>query len=512
MARLNWSLERRLILVSAPSAYGKTTLLCEWLRHLTFPSAWITLDEEDDNLFVFVSYFLAAMEQLAPGSGEETRRLVAAAAMPPLSALVTALANDLADLPTEAVLVLDDFHTVAEPAIHELLNRLLAYLLPQFHLVISTRVDPPLSLVTLRANAQLAELRQQDLCLTQAESDAFLARVGPAGIDEETSAELAQRTGGWLGGMRLYLYSARNAEALKALTRQGEMPLADMTTYFTNEVLGRAPQRIQQFLQWSAITESFSLSLCRALFQDSFTEQTLNETYDQVQNAGHFITALGGGWYRYHALFRQVLIDKLQQQESPETIVRLHRAAADYYEGQGQIRLAIRHLLLVSEDEMAVELMERHRLALLNRSAWALLAARLAVFPTSMVTQYPELGMSAAWVAYHNSELNNARSILDRVEAQLAQTERGRSLAMRMSLEGEANAIRGQIFLAEGLPSQVPEHSRRALKLLPADHAMGRSLAYVNLVGSLNFLGYPDEARAELKRGVAEAAGSDDVF
>src|SRR4051812_37824506 len=191
--RLNEGLTRQLILVCAPAGYGKSTLVSEWLQQLHTPSAWLTLDEGDDDLFSFLSYMVAAIQTIYPNFGQSILPLLNAHTLPVLPTVVVAFVHDLEALSAELVLVLDDLYRVTQLDIYNFLERLITYLPSTIHLVLSTRSDPLLSLVTLRARGQLSEVRQRDLRFTSAETRAFVAQVGLLAVDEAISAMLETR-------------------------------------------------------------------------------------------------------------------------------------------------------------------------------------------------------------------------------------------------------------------------------------------------------------------------------
>src|SRR5829696_3552412 len=174
LVRLNEGMDRKLILLCAPAGFGKTTLLADWATGVGWPVAWLSLDPDDNDPARFWRYVVAALDRAREGFGEQLLPLLTAPT--PLSGrdVVTALVNQLQAQPDELALVLDDYHTIEEPAIHDSLAVLLSHLPSPLHLVISSRSDPPLPLARLRAGGQLTELRAADLRFTPGESAAFL--------------------------------------------------------------------------------------------------------------------------------------------------------------------------------------------------------------------------------------------------------------------------------------------------------------------------------------------------
>jgi LuxR family maltose regulon positive regulatory protein len=165
LEKLNTYLERPLTLVSAPAGYGKTTLVSSWLSSLDSPSAWVSLDEYDDDLEIFLTYFLTAVRSLFPDAANDSLALLHAPELPPIRVLVSTLLNDLTQIDGSYVLVLDDYHTIHSMDIHDVIGGLLRYPPPGLHLVLATRKDPPLKLIDLRARSWLNDIRIQELRL-----------------------------------------------------------------------------------------------------------------------------------------------------------------------------------------------------------------------------------------------------------------------------------------------------------------------------------------------------------
>ena len=200
--RLNDGLRlgKKLILVSAPAGFGKTTLVGDWIRREELPAAWISLDQDDDDPVRFWSYLIAALQSRRPGLGQDALRALRSPQPPAIESLLVAVINEVAERSESLVLVLDDLHTVRAQSIHDTLVFLIDHLPPQMHLVIATRYDPPLALARLRARGELTELRMRDLCFSLApgavlgllgQSDR-LARVPPIdGIDLAEQLRLA---------------------------------------------------------------------------------------------------------------------------------------------------------------------------------------------------------------------------------------------------------------------------------------------------------------------------------
>ena len=192
---------RPLTLISAPAGYGKSTLISCWLSSVDCPTAWVSLDEHDNQLGNFLSYFLATIQTIFPNALPETRTLLLVTPQPSTTAIVQTIINELDQIGKSFILVLDDYHLIESQAIHDLLSELLAYPPHGFHLVLSTRMDPPLPLIALRAKNQMTEIRIQDLRFTQEETQRLFQEMLGNSVDPEKIDKMNTQAEGWVTGL-----------------------------------------------------------------------------------------------------------------------------------------------------------------------------------------------------------------------------------------------------------------------------------------------------------------------
>src|SRR5438067_2204257 len=177
LERLNEGLHRNLTLIAAPAGFGKTTLVSEWVEGIERPrahTAWLSLDEGDNDPARFLTYLVAALRTIAPNIGVGVLGALQSPQPPPTDSILTALLNEITAIPDNFVLVLDDYHVIDAKAVDQALTFLLEHLPPQMHLVIATREDPQLPLALLRSRGQLTDLRAADLRFSPSEEAGFL--------------------------------------------------------------------------------------------------------------------------------------------------------------------------------------------------------------------------------------------------------------------------------------------------------------------------------------------------
>ncbi|HEX9371402.1 MAG TPA: hypothetical protein VF897_10360, partial [Roseiflexaceae bacterium] len=368
-ARLDAGLHAVLTLVCAPAGFGKSTLLAEWLRRTGRPAAWLGLDAGDSDPAVFLRYLVAALQALAPEVGATVLGLLQSPQPPPLEPLLTVLLNDLAALPQDSLLVLDDYHVLAAPPIHQAVSFLIDHLPPTLHLVIATREDPSLPLARLRARRQVAELRADQLRFTADEAAAFLTEVMGLPLSAADAAALEAHTEGWIAGLQLAALAMRDRADYTGFIAAFTGSNRFIVDYLTDEVLSRQPSHIQTFLLQTSILDRLCGPLCvavlgvggqrsgvgetplipdpRPLIPDSYSQLIL----EQLERANLFVTPLDAErrWYRYHHLFGEVLRERLQRGAAAAAVATLHRRASAWYEQQGLLQEAVQHALAAGD-------------------------------------------------------------------------------------------------------------------------------------------------------------------
>ena len=306
-------------LISAPAGYGKSIVVSQWLTVCETPSAWLSLDEHDNNLVGFLNYLVAAIRQIFPAAELQTETLLHTPFTPSPLVLARCLANDLARLATSFNLVLDDYHQIYEMAIHDLLTELLRHPPDTMHLVIIAHGDPPLALDQLRARRQMNEIRLYDLSFTPAETAAYLNEIMGIPMDQVEASGIQERTEGWATALHLVALSLRHRQDVNELLGGLHPDNGYVHDYLAVEVVTLQPPAIQAWMQRTSILGRFCASICDALCQAeaAVDEATLTggEFLAWLERAQLFCIPLDpqGHWYRYHHLYQQFLRQQLAQ-------------------------------------------------------------------------------------------------------------------------------------------------------------------------------------------------------
>jgi LuxR family maltose regulon positive regulatory protein len=519
--RLSAGLRGPLTLLVAPAGFGKTTLLADWRtaqQQGAWPVAWLALDAGDNDLARFLRYLVAALQALRADLGRVVLPSLRSPQPPPVEALLTLLLNDLVTHPGAIVLVLDDYHVVDTPPIHQAMAFLLEHLPPQVHLVIAARADPPLPLARLRARGQLTELRAADLRFTAEEAATFLHHSMGLPLSADDVAALGAHTEGWIAGLQLAALalhgrdSAHLSEAIAALTG-GHRYILD---YLADEVFEHQPADVRHFLLRTSVLDRLSGALCDALVGetgDALATGDGQAMLERLEAANLFLVPLDDTrtWYRYHHLFAAFLRQRLRR-EAPDLVPELHRRACRWYEQQGLATEAADHALAAHDDELAARLVEQAIPALLwQRGETAAPLRWVERLPRDVAR--PRLCLDLAWVSLWSAQvgavepwLHDAEHALDTAAPPAGLNPDTTSRALR----GEIVAIRAQLARQQGELSAAIALARQALADLPTDERRVRGVTAGLLGGAYLWSGDAAAASQAYAEAVAlsEASGT----
>ncbi|MEZ4837504.1 MAG: hypothetical protein R2873_36815, partial [Caldilineaceae bacterium] len=353
--RMDEAMHGKLTLISAPAGFGKTTLAVSWINGQERPTAWLSLAPEESDPARFLAYLIAALQTVAPAVGDGLADALQPQ-QPPPEVVLTALINDLADIPHPFILVLDDYHVVDAKPVDAILTFLLAHQPPQMHLIITTREDPQLPLARLRARGQLTEIRAADLRFTVDEATQVLSQLTGLTLTGQEVDALEARTEGWIAGLQLAALSMQGRDDVHSFIDAFTGDHRYIVDYLVDEVLAQQPAPVRDFLLQTCILERLTGPLC-----DAVTEQADGVAMlEALERANLFVTPLDDRrrWFRYHHLFAEVLRAHLQV-ENPEVIPQLHRRAAAWCAQNQQPGDAIRHALAAEDFDHVATLLER---------------------------------------------------------------------------------------------------------------------------------------------------------
>ncbi|MGD8530583.1 MAG: LuxR C-terminal-related transcriptional regulator [Syntrophobacterales bacterium] len=504
--------KRPLTLISAPAGYGKSTLASRWLEVCECPCAWISLDEHDNDLRMFLSYVTNALGAIFPAAAEKTQRFLEARNLPPFSVLAPILLNDLDTIDEDFFLVLDDYHCIHETTIHDLMAVLLQHPPRAMHLVLLARRDPPLPLVRLRARRQMNEITMEQLRFTCEETAAFLEKALEFSIDDSTAAVLEEGVEGWVTGLRLAALSVRGKEDLNRLLSGVQKGFHYITDYLISEVISRLPPALAQYMMEVAILDRFCPALCEAIHVskgEPRENEISGEAFMEWLYKRHlFVVPLDEQhrWFRYHHLFQDLLKNQLKRGRSSQEIATLHSRASEWLESQGFLSESIEHAVAAGDIAGASELVERYRLDELDNDRWFVVKNWLDKLPADIRRQRLELILTQAWIHQFELDLKSTLSILKQAESVLESQTAGPDLL------AEVDFFRSVLLYFEGDGKRSGEHSEKALARFSRKQGVmaGEMVVYHSMARHMN--GEGESVIHDLKEKIRETDSEKESF
>jgi LuxR family transcriptional regulator, maltose regulon positive regulatory protein len=412
---LQQSAARRLILLKAPAGYGKTTLAVDWVEQLRRSAAivaWLSVDEDDDEPSAFAYHVTKTIHRAAPELGQSAIDLLAETKLIAARNVVSAAINAVAESDDEVYLFLDDYHAITDPRSHELTAFLLRYAPSNFHLVIISRIEPPLSISRLRLADEVAELDVTSLQFTLEETGQFLSAESSPRLGAAEISKLHDATEGWPAALQLARISVRNSPD-PAKTVQSFSGASRKISAYIEDTLATQADEIVQFLLQTAILDRLHGSLCQAvtgimrsaeLLEALNHEQLLVMTIDEVN-----------GWYRYHHLMSDFLLARLQTRMADQ-IPELHRRASRWYASQELWNHAVQHAIAAKDFDQALGYVEQCAMSLVIKGDLLTLLAWERQLPAELMSGQIQVKLALSWGMALVTRFAEARALLAQVE------------------------------------------------------------------------------------------------
>lgn len=481
LLKLQEGTKRKLSLVSAPAGFGKTTLLKEWMDSATLSIAWLSLDEYDNDPSLFWRYVITVLKSLCPDISQDLLSLQRHS----IEEMLTALINELAVRPGDFALVLDNYHVITTGAIHHALTFLLEHLPNQFHLVLSSRSDPPLPLARFRALGQVTEVRATDLCFYVDEAATFLNQIMCLSLSAENVAILTACTEGWIAGLHLAALALQQHLAADAFIRAFTGGQRHIMDYLTDEVLHAQPPPIQTFLLETSVLEQLCSSLCAAVTEQDDSQQLLI----LLERSNLFLVCLDieRNWYRYHQLFRGFLYQRLKHLY-PQRVMLLHHRASVWYEEHDLLPQAVEQALAGGDFERAILLMKRCARFMLAQGEPDIVLRWLEALPLQNQDADSQIWLTFlhSWALLANNEPGKAETYLEALQLP-GECEKNASIC-ESELAGN-KCLTGRFYLEQSsthqdTPGAIVAVAHQLFDVLPHD-AEGQGAAVEAILSSM---------------------------
>lgn len=503
IVKLNRLTEIPILLVSAPTGYGKSSLVADFIQNQSANHAWLSLGEKDNDFLQFIRYFVTALQNGVSDICSDILELTTANE-PPSSVIISELLiNCLADLSQPLIIVLDDYHHIHNRQIHEFISQIFEYPLPHFHLVVITRRDPELPLSKWRSKNKLIDIRSADLKFNKEEIYEFCNLSLHIEPNDDDLNYLMQLTDGWVSGLRMLTLTVHDKDELKRDTISTKYKNSHVIQQLVDTVLQNQEESTKEWLLKLSILKEFNVdlfaSLCLEPDQMEEKELIFNRFISSLVKSNFFIIALDDkhNWYRFHHWFTEQLQMSLKSEFEDCLIKELNTKAAAYF-GVNQIYDdAIEIYLSIDNIDRAIELFSAYRIQLLNESKFQELERVLKSFASGVIQRNGILKLTEAWLLMFKGSIAKMAELLDPTIEMLHQEDIDDN--NREVLLGEIYALKAYVHyqLRNEIPKCV-EYCRKAIAIQESKNQFAVGLAWIFYGAAMQILKNSSEAKAQM--------------
>ncbi len=474
--QLEKNVNKSLSIVSAPVGYGKSVTIGQWLEKTEKVNSWISLDEEHNDLRVFLYYLKAAIKQSFPEGLEEFDILLNNKILPSVKVLVHVLISELDMIQYKFILVLDDYHNIHATEIHSFIEELLRFPPKNLHLCILTRHDPPLSLSSLRVHSRMHEIRMKDLSFSKKEINVLFKNLFKVELNKDVTNALYEKTEGWIAGLKMILLKIDEPKDTNGILKKLNGNIHLVSEFLVAEVLSKQSIDFRNQLLKSSILDRFCDEVLEELFslESSEEENALsgNEFIDKLISSNLFVISLDNtrNWFRFHNQFKELLINQLSRTKTKNEINSDHLVVSEWFESNNLLNEAIEHAGIAGNVDKVVRIIEQHGRKMINMGKWHELNKWLSKLPADVIQDRAELLIAKAWVHMFNFDVEALWPIMDRIDELMNRNEGEHAFS------GEVAYFRAHSSIEEFQDgSQSLEYLERALQLIPKEEIAFRA-------------------------------------
>ena len=408
---------RRLTVIHAPAGYGKTTLAAQWGEELARDGvtvAWLTVDDNDNNLVWFLANLMKAIQRANPAIADDLGDVLEQRGENAGQYVLTSLINDVHERDEPMAVIVDDWHRITDAAVIAAMDFLLEHGGDNLQVIVTSRSRSGLPLSRMQVYDELIEIDIGALCFDEAESRSFLVDVAGLDLQSGDVTDLRNSTEGWVAALQLASLSLRGADAPAEVISHISGRHHAIADFLAENVLSALEPEMLRFLLATSITERICGSLASALSGEPRGQAMLEE----VEARDLFLGRIdeNGDWFRYHQLFAEFLRRRLDR-DHPELTTPLHRKASEWFAEHHMLAQAVDHALAAGDTRRAVELVEIDGPTLLEHSQMATLLGLVDKLPSAVVVSSPRLQLALAWINVLLHRTDPAYAALERVDA-----------------------------------------------------------------------------------------------
>jgi len=413
---LNENINRPLTLISAGAGYGKSSFASSWLDNISYKSCWFSIDENDNDIRNFLAYFIAAIQTQIPDFGKNIYKSIFSPNIASLEILTNNLINDLNSLDEDIIIVFDDFQTITNLDIINLISNILKYPPEKFHFVIVSRIDPALPLVKLRADNKMKDIRSKHLKLTANEIKEFIKNDFEENKLDLISSLLNEKFEGWATGIRLIKIHLSltdiNIKELECFLQNNNLS----ELYFIDELIKNIDNNTLQFLLQTSVLNKFNSDIANYILP-SENKNTGNILHDLFKK-NLFLINLDkiNQWFRYHHLFQDALKKEFNKTYTQDKINRIHKKAAQWFLENSFYEEAFYHTVQTDNINEIADFIRTNLYIPLNLNKWFILEKWLKYLPDHIINECPVLLTAQMWIMHHKGEYWIIPTLIDKVD------------------------------------------------------------------------------------------------
>ncbi|WP_058119119.1 HTH-type transcriptional regulator MalT [Photobacterium kishitanii] len=469
----------RLVLFRSPAGYGKTTMAAQWLKDIPH-TGWFNIDDNDNETFRFVNYFLQAVNKATDNSCLKTQAMAERRQFACITTLMNALFAELSNYQETCYIVLDDYHVIDNDDIHEGMRFFLKHMPDNITLVVTSRIMPPLGTANLRIRDLLLEIDNTGLAFDDEETQRFFHQRISENIESELLSTLRKQVEGWPSALQLIaLHAKQKTHSLANSTQSiAAFNRSHLWDYLAEEVFDQLSDDTKDFLLHCSILDMFNAELITELTARSDALSML----ESLDRFGLFLTQLEGedNWYRFHHLFAEFLRHQ-RYTTIPQQRNELHCNAAKAWLKQGNFQQALVHTLKSENQDLITDILCDHGWNMFHQGELKLLEYAIEQLDQDALFCSPRLCLLRAWLAQSQHRYNNVGELLAQSEAELAL----RKLTIDDAIQGEFNALRAQVAINQSKPQEALALAELSLGQLPATTYRSRIVA-TSVIGEVH--------------------------
>lgn len=507
LSRLTSRSARKLVLVSAPAGYGKTTLVSQWLMEGQSNFCWLSLDKNDNQPLRFWQYVLGSINTCLPGFGEEASRYLSGDSVH-IDAALTAMINELSSTCKQEeslFLALDDFHNIDNKECLNQFAYFIDFLPPGVEVIATTRFEPALPISRWSVKNWVDQIHASDLIFSLDESKSFLTQYMDLALSDQQISSIFEKTEGWIAAIQLAALSAQSKPKNELTYLSAQKLLSDdrhLSEYVLSEILSQQSDEVADFL----IQTSFLLRLNAELCDKVLAIDNAGKLLDSIYRSNLFLTPLDSKhkWFRYHEMFREALFHKFQL-EQPQELLALQRKAVDWLIAHEQAHEAIEQVVQLEDWQLLIHLLEENGNNLIHEGHHLLVLDWLRKVPEQLFSQSPRAIMLKIWALFFSNKIEVIAPLLEELEMLIDQqrlSDIETSASELIDLHSEISLIRAYLARSHSDLKSAGQLTKDVLKELDTTKMPLKSVTYYGIGLDSFAIGDLDSAEAALREAI----------